>query len=346
MRAGLGEEFGAPIGTAVTGKMVAALRRIGFNKVFDTDFGADLTIMEEGTELLDRLKNGGTLPMITSCSPGWVKFCEHNYPEFIPNLSSCKSPHQMFGAVLKTYFAEKAGINPKDVYVVSVMPCSSKKYESKRDEMNVDGLRDVDSVITTRELAKMIKQANINFNALPDEQFDDPFGIGTGAGVIFGATGGVMEAAVRTVKEIVEGKEADRIDYEEIRGVEGIKTATVKIGDTDVKVAVAHGLGNARKLLDDIKAGKADYHFIEVMACPGGCVTGGGQPIVDSRTKMDIDVRAARAKAIYEEDKSLPLRKSHKNPAIVKIYEEFFGEPCGHKAHELLHTHYTSRGKY
>ena len=346
VRAGLGEEFGAPIGTAVTGKMVAALRRIGFNKVFDTDFAADLTIMEEGTELLERLKNGGTLPMITSCSPGWVKFCEHYYPEFIPNLSSCKSPHQMFGAVLKTYFAEKAGINPKDVYVVSVMPCSSKKYESKREEMNENGLRDIDSVITTRELAKMIKQANINFNALPDEQFDDPFGIGTGAGVIFGATGGVMEAAVRTVKEIVEGKEADKIDYDEIRGVEGIKTATVKVGDTDVKIAVAHGLGNARKLLDDIKAGKADYHFIEIMACPGGCVTGGGQPIVDSRTKMDIDVRAARAKAIYEEDKNLPIRKSHKNPAIVKIYEEFLGKPCGHKSHELLHTHYTKRDKF
>ncbi len=346
VRAALGEEFGMPIGTAVTGKMVSSLRRLGFEKVFDTDFAADLTIMEEGTELLERIKNGGTLPMITSCSPGWINFCEHFYPEFIPNLSSCKSPHQMFGAVLKTYYAEKNNLDPNDIYVVSVMPCSSKKYESARDEMNVNGFRDVDAVITTRELAKMIKQAGIKFAQLPDEEFDDPFGIGSGAGVIFGATGGVMEAALRTVKEIVEGKELESFEFEAVRGVAGIKEATVNVGGTDVKVAVAHGLGNARKLLDDIRAGKADYHFIEIMACPGGCVTGGGQPIVDSKTLMDIDLKAERAKAVYSEDKRLEIRKSHKNPAITKIYDEYLEKPGSHKAHKLLHTHYSKKGNY
>ncbi len=346
VRAALGEEFGMPIGTAVTGKMVAALRRLGFDKVFDTDFAADLTIMEEGTELLERINGGGTLPMITSCSPGWINFCEHFYPEFIPNLSSCKSPHQMFGAVLKTYYAEKNNINPKDIYVVSVMPCSSKKFESARDEMNVGGLRDVDAVITTRELAKMIKQAGIKFTNLADEEFDDPFGIGSGAGVIFGATGGVMEAALRTVKEIVEGKELDSIEFDAVRGLEGIKEASVNIGGTDVKVAVVHGLGNARKVLDAVKAGKATYHFIEIMACPGGCVTGGGQPIVDSKTRMDIDIRAERAKAVYSEDRRLAVRKSHKNPAITKIYDEYLEKPGSHKAHNLLHTHYSKKENY
>ena len=346
VRAGIGEEFGMAMGTPATGKMVAALRRLGFDKVFDTDTAADLTIMEEGTELLDRLSNGGTLPMITSCSPGWIKFCEHFYPEFIPNLSSCKSPHQMFGAILKSYYAEKNNIDPKDVYVVSVMPCSSKKFESKRDEMNVNGNVDVDAVITTRELAVMIKQAGINFNVLEDEQFDDPFGIGSGAGVIFGATGGVMEAALRTVKEIVDGKELANIEFDAVRGVQGIKEATVKVGDTDVNVAVVHGLGNARKVLDSIKAGEKNYHFIEVMACPGGCVTGGGQPIVDAKTKMDVDVRAERAKALYTEDRNLPVRQSHKNPAITKLYDEYLEKPGSHKAHGLLHTHYTAKSKF
>ena len=346
VRAGLGEEFGMAMGTPVTGKMVASLRRLGFDKVFDTDTAADLTIMEEGTELLDRLQNGGTLPMITSCSPGWIKFCEHFYPEFIPNLSSCKSPHQMFGAILKSYYAEKNNIDPKDIYVVSVMPCSSKKFESKRDEMNVNGNIDVDAVITTRELAVMIKQAGINFGAIEDEQFDDPFGIGSGAGVIFGATGGVMEAALRTVKEIVDGKELANVEFDAVRGVQGIKEATVKVGDTDVNVAVVHGLGNARKVLDSIKAGEKNYHFIEVMACPGGCVTGGGQPIVDAKTKMDVDVRAERAKALYTEDRNLAVRQSHKNPAITKLYDEYLEKPGSHKAHDLLHTHYTAKSKF
>ena len=346
VRAGLGEEFGMAMGTPVTGKMVASLRRLGFDKVFDTDTAADLTIMEEGTELLDRISNGGTLPMITSCSPGWIKFCEHFYPEFIPNLSSCKSPHQMFGAILKSYYAEKNNIDPKDIYVVSVMPCSSKKFESQREEMNVNGNVDVDAVITTRELAVMIKQAGINFGAIEDEQFDDPFGIGSGAGVIFGATGGVMEAALRTVKEIVDGKELANIEFDAVRGVQGIKEATVKVGDTDVNVAVVHGLGNARKVLDSIKAGEKNYHFIEVMACPGGCVTGGGQPIVDAKTKMDVDVRAERAKALYAEDKNIAVRQSHKNPVITKLYEEYLEKPGSHKAHGLLHTHYTAKSKF
>ena len=346
VRAALGEEFGMKIGTPVTGKMVASLKKLGFAKVFDTDFGADLTIMEEGTELLDRINGGGTLPMITSCSPGWIKFCEHTFPEFIPNLSSCKSPHQMFGAVLKTYYAEKNNIDPKDIFVVSVMPCSSKKFESSREEMENAGLRDVDAVITTRELARMIRQAGLNFTALEDEAFDNPFD-GTGAGVIFGATGGVMEAALRTVKELVDGKELEKVEFDVVRGSDkGIKEATVKVGDMDVNVAIVHGLGNARKVLNDIKDGKANYHFIEIMACPGGCVTGGGQPIIDAKTLMDIDPKAERAKALYSEDKGSKLRKSHENPAIKKIYEEFLEKPGSHKAHELLHTHYTKRDKF
>ena len=342
VRAALGEEFGMEIGTPVTGKMVAALKALGFDKVFDTNTGADVTIMEEGTELIDRIQNGGKLPMITSCSPGWIKFCEHNFPEFLDNLSTCKSPHEMFGALIKSYYAEQAGIDPANIYVVSVMPCVAKKFEAQRPEMG-DKYRDVDVVISTRELARMIKQAGIRFNELEDEQFDDPCGESTGAAVIFGATGGVMEAALRTVAEVLENKPLDNIEFNEVRGTEGIKEATVKVAGMDVKVAVAHGLGNARKLLDDIKAGKADYHFIEIMACPGGCVTGGGQPIRSAKTHMDIDLKAERAKALYAEDKALAVRKSHENPYIKKLYAEFLEKPGSHKSHELLHTHYTKR---
>ncbi len=346
VRAGLGEEFGYPIGTAVTGKMAAALRRMGFDGVFDTDTGADLTIMEEGTEFIERLQNGGKLPMITSCSPGWIKFCEHNFPDFLDNLSSCKSPHQMFGAILKTYYADKMGIDPEKMFVVSVMPCVAKKFESARPEMEVNSLRDVDAVISTRELAKMIKESGIIFNKLPDEKFDNPFEEASGAGVIFGATGGVMEAALRTVVEVLEGKTLDKLDFEVVRGTEGIKEASLTVAGTEVKIAVVSGLGNARKLLNDIRAGKANYHFIEVMACPGGCVTGGGQPIVDARTRMDVDVKALRASALYSEDKNLPIRKSHENPDIKLLYSEFLEKPGSHKAHELLHTHYTERPKF
>ncbi len=347
VRAALGEEFGLPIGTPVTGKMAAALKMLGFDKVFDTDFAADLTIMEEGTELINRIKEGGKLPLITSCSPGWVKFCEHNFPEFLDNLSTAKSPHEMYGAVLKSYYAEKAGIDPKDIYVVSVMPCTAKKFEAQREELSGTGYPDVDAVITTRELAKMIKEAGIEFNKLEDAVFDSPFGDeATGAGVIFGATGGVMEAALRTVSEVLTGKTFDEVEYEAVRGTEGIKEATVTIGDLDVKVAVAHGLGNARKLLDSIREGKANYHFIEIMGCPGGCVTGGGQPIQPAKLQAEIDLKAERAKALYAEDRALTYRKSHDNPYIKKIYEEYLGEPCGHKSHKLLHTHYHERPKY
>lgn len=347
VRAALGEEFGMEMGTPVTGKMVAALRRLGFDKVFDTDFAADLTIMEEGTELISRIKNGGKLPMITSCSPGWIKFCEHNFPDMLDNLSSCKSPHEMFGAVIKSYYADKAGIAPKDIYVVSVMPCTAKKFEAKREELSVNGLADVDAVITTRELAKMIKQAGIRFDKLPDEKFDVPFGEeATGAGVIFGATGGVMEAAIRTVADILDGTSHKDVDYEAVRGLEGIKLASVEAGGRKIRAAVAHGLGNARALIKKVKSGEVSVDFIEIMACPGGCVNGGGQPIVPSSVRMDADIRAERAKAIYSEDKSLPLRKSHDNPYIKQLYDEFLGEPCGHKSHDLLHTHYTARAKH
>lgn len=346
VRAGLGEEFGYPMGTPVTGKMAAALRRMGFDKVFDTDTGADLTIMEEANELIERVQNGGKLPMITSCSPGWIKFCEHNFPDFIDNLSSCKSPHEMFGAVIKSYYAKKNNIDPKSIYVVSVMPCVAKKFEAGRPEMECDGLRDVDAVISTRELAKMIKEAGIMFTKLPDEEFDMPFERASGAGVIFGATGGVMEAALRTAADVLNGKSVEEIEYTAVRGVEGIKEATVNMGGMDVKVAVANGLGNARKLLNSIREGKADYHFIEIMACPGGCVNGGGQPIVPAREKMDIDVRAERAKALYAEDNSSAIRKSHENPDMDTLYNDFFGKPGSHLAHELLHTTYTNRGRF
>ncbi len=346
VRAALGEEFGFLIGTPVTGKMAAALRRLGFDKVFDTDTGADLTIMEEGTELIDRIKNGGKLPMITSCSPGWIKFCEHNFPDFLDNLSSCKSPHEMFGAVIKSYYAEKNNIDPKDIVVVSVMPCVAKKFEAGREELGHNGMRDVDIVISTRELARMIKEAGIMFDRLPDEDFDQPFERASGAGVIFGATGGVMEAALRTVAEVLSGESIDNVEYTAVRGTEGIKEATVNIAGKDIRVAVAHGLGNARKLLNNIREGKAEYEFIEIMGCPGGCVTGGGQPIVSSRKLMDINLKAERAKALYTEDANSPIRKSHENPDMKELYDNYFGEPGSHKAHELLHTHYIKRDRF
>ncbi|NLM45822.1 MAG: 2Fe-2S iron-sulfur cluster binding domain-containing protein [Firmicutes bacterium] len=346
IRAALGEEFGFPIGTPVTANMITALKRLGFDKVFDVDTAADLTIMEEGTELLNRIKNGGKLPLITSCSPGWIKFCEHNYPEFLDNLSTCKSPQQMFGALLKTYYAEKAGIDPAKIFIVSIMPCTAKKFEVKRPEMNSSGYPDIDVAITTRELARMIKEAGIDFSDATEKHFDDPMGDASGAGVIFGATGGVMEAALRTVAEVLEGTSLEKLDYTEVRGTEGIKEATVQLNSITIKAAVAHGLGNARKLLDRVKAGEADYHFIEIMACPGGCVTGGGQPIQPSRVRSWINLMAERAKALYTEDKNLPIRKSHENPTIKKLYAEFFGSPGSHKAHELLHTHYTARENY
>ena len=346
VRVALGEEFGMPIGTRVTGKMVAALRRLGFDRIFDTDFAADLTIMEEGTELLGRLNNGGKLPMITSCSPGWIKYCEHNYPEFLDNLSTCKSPHEMMGAMVKSYYAEKSNLDPAKIYVVSIMPCTAKKFEAGRPELQASGYPDVDVVLTTRELAKMIKQAGIDFLKLEDEEFDPTLGDSTGAAVIFGATGGVMEAALRTVAEIVTGKPLENLEIHEVRGLKGVKEVDVPLGDITVKAAVAHGTANAKILLDQIKSGEKEYHFIEIMGCPGGCITGGGQPIVPAQVQMEIDVRKARASAIYDEDRSLPVRKSHENESVQKIYREYLGEPNSHKAHELLHTHYTPRSKF
>lgn len=346
VRVGLGEEFGVPMGNNVEGKMVAALRRIGFDDVFDVDFTADLTIMEEGTEFLGRLKNGGVLPMITSCSPAWIKFCEHNFPDQLAHLSSCKSPQQMFGAVCKTYYAEKLGIDPKDIVVVSIMPCTAKKFEKGRADQSAAGVPDIDYALTTRELAKLIKRCGIIFDQLPDEEFDAPFGIGSGAGLLFGATGGVMEAALRTVYELVVGKEAPSLDFTEVRGTKGIKEATYDVGGIKVKVAVASGLANARKIMEDVRAGKADYHFIEIMSCPGGCVNGGGQPIKSAFVRNNEDVKAVRAKAIYDTDKNMKLRKSHENEAIKQIYSEYFGEPNSHRAHEVLHTKYAPRDNY
>ena len=346
VRAALGEEFGIPMGTSVTGKLAAALRRLGFEKVFDTDWGADLTILEEGTEFIGRLTNKGVLPMITSCSPGWIKFCETYYPDFIPNLSSCKSPHEMEGAMIKSYWAEKEGIDPKDIRVVSVMPCTAKKFEAKRPELSHNGMQDVDEVITTRELARMIKEAGIDFVNLPDEDFDPVLGESTGAGVIFGATGGVMEAALRTVYEKVTGETLKDVNFTAVRGTEGIKEATVKVGDLDVNVAVAHGTANAAKLLDSVRSGEKTYHFIEVMGCPGGCVTGGGQPIVSAQKRMECDPKQLRAAALYNEDANKPERKSHDNPSIMALYKDYLGEPNSHLAHELLHTTYTKRPKY
>lgn len=345
VRVAIGEEFGMPIGTRCTGKMVSAIRRLGADKVFDVDFAADLTIMEEGTELLNRIKNGGVLPMITSCSPGWIKYCETFYPDFIPNLSTCKSPNQMQGAVTKTYFAKQNDLDPRDIYVVSVMPCTAKKFEIARPEFGRDGYRDVDANLTTRELARMIRQAGLDFAHLPEEEFDDMLGESSGAGVIFGVTGGVMEAALRTVVDVLTGEDMPRLEYGDVRGLEGIKEATVNVNGTDINVAIVHGTANAAKLLNAIRAGEKTYHFIEVMGCPGGCVTGGGQPIVDARTRYYVDPRAARAAATYSEDESMAIRKSHKNPAVQKLYAEFLGEPNSHIAHELLHTTYVDRSK-
>ena len=346
VRATIGEEFGLPMGVAQTGKLATALRRLGFDRVFDTNFGADLTIIEEGTELLSRLQNGGTLPMITSCSPGWVKYCESFFPEFIPNLSSCKSPHEMTGAIVKSYYAEKNNIDPAKIFVVSVMPCTAKKFEAAREELSVNGLADVDAVITVRELARMLNNANIDFARLPDGKFDDMLGDSTGAADIFGATGGVMEAALRTVYAKVTGKELDDVNLTAVRGMEGIKEATIDLNGTPVKVAVASGSGNAKALLEAIKRGEKDYTFIEIMGCPGGCINGGGQPIVPAKDRMYVDFKALRAQALYNEDASKALRRSHENPSIQKLYAEFLGEPNGHKAHELLHTHYTKRSKF
>lgn len=341
IRANLGEEFGMPPGSLVTGKMITALRRLGFDKVFDTNFTADLTIIEEGHELLKRVKEGGTLPMITSCSPGWVKFCEHFYPDLLDHVSTCKSPQQMFGALAKTYYAKVAGIDPKDIVSVSIMPCTAKKFEAGRAEMCDSGYRDVDYVLTTRELARMIKEAGIDFVNLPDGDHDAPMGEYTGAATIFGATGGVMEAALRTVYAVVTGENLPSLDITPVRGLDGVKEAAVKVGGLgEVKVAVAHGLANARKVLDRIREKKADWAFIEIMACPGGCVSGGGSPIPTSN-----EIRALRAGALYRDDGSVQeYRQSHENPSIKKIYETFLKEPLGHKSHELLHTHYTKRG--
>ncbi len=345
VRAALGEEFGLPIGTPVTGKMVAALRRLGFDKVFDTDTAADVTIMEEGTEFIQRFTSGEKLPLITSCSPGWVKFCEHYYPEFTENLSTAKSPMEIFGAIIKSYYAEKSNIAKENIYSVAIMPCTSKKFEAARPEHSTSGAQDIDASLTTRELARMIKQAGINFAELPDEEFDQPFGMATGAGVIFGTTGGVMEAAIRTVYEILEKKPLDDLNVTAVRGLEGVKEATLKIAGKDVKVAVVHGTKNAREILERVKSGE-HYDFIEIMACPGGCINGGGQPITDSRTKATVNVKELRAKALYAEDEASELRKSHENPYVKKLYEEYFGEPCSHKSHELLHTHYTKRNNH
>ncbi len=345
-RVTLGECFGMPIGTNVQGKMVAALRRLGFSKVFDTDFGADLTIMEEANEFVERVKNGGKLPMITSCSPGWVKYCEYYYPELIDHLSTCKSPQQMFGAVMKTWYAQKHNIDPKDIFVVGIMPCTAKKFETQRPNEAASGFPDADVALTTRELGRMINRAHINFTALPDESFDNPLGEASGAGLIFGATGGVMEAALRTAADWLEGKSLDAIDYKEVRGTDGIKEAVYKIAGMEVKIAVASGISNAYTIMEKIKNGEADYHFIEIMGCPGGCVNGGGQPVQHAVTRNFVDLKGQRAKALYEADKDLPVRKSHENPAIKMIYDEYFGKPGSHKAHETLHTTYVERSRY
>ena len=345
VRAAIGEEFGYPIGTNTEGKMFTAMRMLGFDKVFDVNFGADLTIMEEANELLHRVKEGGTLPMFTSCSPGWIRYVEYYYPELIPNLSSCKSPMQMFGATVKTYWAQKEGIDPKNIYVVGVMPCTAKKFEKTRDDENASGYPDIDAVLTTRELAKMIKNSGILYNELPDGTFDNPLGEFTGAGVIFGATGGVMEAALRTAAEKLTGKPLDNVEFKQVRGIKGIKEAEYDLNGTKVKVAVASGLTNAKELCEKIKKGECDYTFVEVMCCPGGCVNGGGQPIQSAYTRRQVDLRSKRAKALYDEDKKAKIRKSHENEAVMALYKEFFGEPGSHKAHEILHTSYVNRKK-
>lgn len=346
VRAALGEEFGYEIGTSVTGKMAAALRRLGFDKVFDTDFGADVTIMEEAYELIDRVQNGGKLPMITSCSPGWIKFIEMNYPDQLEHLSSCKSPQAMQGALIKNHYAKLNNIDPKKIVTVSVMPCTAKKFEVKREQLSTNGLPDTDISITTRELARMIKEAGINFNALPDEDFDDYYGESTGAGVIFGVTGGVMEAAARTAVEAISGKSVDNVEYKDVRGMDGVKEAEIQAGDLTVKICVAHGGSNIKKVMDLLKEGKADYHFIEFMACPGGCVNGGGQPIVSSKVKEEICLATERGKALYGEDEAKTLRKSHLNPCVQDLYKTYLEKPNSHLAHELLHTTYVKRDRY
>ena len=345
VRVALGEEFDMPIGKNVTGKMVTALKRLGFDKVFDTNTGADFTIMEEATEFIDRVVNNKTLPMMTSCCPAWIRFIEMEYPEYLDCLSSCKSPHEMFGAILKSYYAQKEGIDPKNICVVSVMPCVAKKYERQKDEMINDDMYNVDIVITTRELAKMIRQANIDFTSLQDSNFDDPMGGASGAAAIFGTTGGVMEAALRTAQDLLTGEDLQEINFEEVRGKKGIKRATVKVNGKDIKVAVASGLGNARAIMEEIKSGKADYDFIEIMACPGGCVMGGGQPIKPAKLRRTVDVRKLRANALYSIDEKEVIRKSHQNPVLQQIYKEYLGKPNGEKAHELLHTHYSQKEK-
>lgn len=346
IRVTLGECFGMHIGTNVQGKMVAALRRLGFDKVFDTDFGADLTIVEEANEFLGRFQNGGVLPMITSCSPGWIKYCEHYYPDMLDHLSSCKSPQQMSGAIIKTWYAEKMGIDPKDIVVVGIMPCTAKKFETKRDDQAASGYPDVDYSLTTRELGRMIESAGIYFRHLPDEEFDNPLGDSTGAAVIFGATGGVMEAALRTAVEKLSGEELKSLDFTEVRGTDGIKEASYTVNGMEVKVCVVSGLANANTIMEKVKNGTADYHFIEIMGCPGGCVNGGGQPIQHAVVRNFVDLRARRAAALYEADKDMPLRKSHESEAVKRLYAEFLGEPGSHKAHEVLHTSYVARPKY
>ncbi len=346
IRVTLGECFGMHIGTNVQGKMVAALRRLGFDKVFDTDFGADLTIVEEANEFLGRVQNGGVLPMITSCSPGWIKYCEHYYPDMLDHLSTCKSPQQMSGAIIKTWYAEKMGIDPKDIVVVGIMPCTAKKFETKRDDQAASGYPDVDYSLTTRELGRMIESAGIYFKHLPDEEFDNPLGDSTGAAVIFGATGGVMEAALRTAVEKLSGEELKSLDFTEVRGAEGIKEASYTVNGMEIKVCVVSGLANANTIMEKVKNGTADYHFIEIMGCPGGCVNGGGQPIQHAVVHNFVDLRARRAAALYEADKDMPLRKSHESEAVKRLYAEFLGEPGSHKAHEVLHTSYVARPKY
>ena len=346
IRVTLGECFGMHIGTNVQGKMVAALRRLGFDKVFDTDFGADLTIVEEANEFLGRVQNGGVLPMITSCSPGWIKYCEHYYPDMLDHLSTCKSPQQMSGAIIKTWYAEKMGIDPKDIVVVGIMPCTAKKFETKRDDQAASGYPDVDYSLTTRELGRMIESAGIYFKHLPDEEFDNPLGDSTGAAVIFGATGGVMEAALRTAVEKLSGEELKSLDFTEVRGTDGIKEASYTVNGMEIKVCVVSGLANANTIMEKVKNGTADYHFIEIMGCPGGCVNGGGQPIQHAIVRNFVDLRARRAAALYEADKDMPLRKSHESEAVKRIYAEFLGEPGSHKAHEVLHTSYVARPKY
>ena len=346
IRVTLGESFGMHLGTNVQGKMVAALRRLGFDKVFDADFAADLTIMEEAHEFLDRVQNGGVLPMITSCSPGWIKYCEHYYPDQLDHLSTCKSPQQMFGAVIKTWYAKKMGIDPANIVVVGIMPCTAKKFETKRDDQSASGYPDVDIALTTRELARMIDSAGIYFRHLPDEEFDNPLGEGTGAAVIFGATGGVMEAALRTAVETLTGEELKDPDFTEVRGTDGIKEATYTVAGKDIKVCVASGLANAHTVMERVKDGTADYQFIEIMGCPGGCVNGGGQPIQHAVVRNFVDLKGIRGAALYEADKNLPVRKSHESEAIKRVYEEFFGKPGSHVAHEVLHTSYVRRPKY